>query len=189
MPAHLTSPFKALAATSGSRDKESLFIPLTSAPFLLFPPSWRFYQSRDGGLLFYIVIRPVPPGFHLQLSAGHGKRAKRSPTEGGETRNKENERGGKKRALNERGSEREREKQLCLKCRPNVVEMESVTQFIACWWLRAVWAVSSLWFMDSKWTPAGEKASRGSEPQQGPFWAGARPRVFFRSCQTALHGN
>lgn len=34
----------------------------------------------------------------------------------------------------------------------NVVRMESVTQSIACWWLRAVSAVSSPWFMDTKWT-------------------------------------
>ena len=34
----------------------------------------------------------------------------------------------------------------------NVVRMESVTQSIGCWWLRAVSAVRGEWFMDAKWT-------------------------------------
>ena len=63
---------------------------------------------------------------------------------------------------------------------PNVVRMVSVTQLIACWWLRPLSAVSSPWFMDTKWTPAGKKASWRSERQQGPFF-GSRLRlhVFF----------
>lgn len=43
----------------------------------------------------------------------------------------------------------------------NAVGVESVTQLIACWWLRVVSAVSSPWFMDSRWTPAGSEVGEG----------------------------
>ena len=96
----------------------------------------------------------------------------------------------------------------------NVVRVESVTQLIACWWLRVVSAVSSLWFMDSQWTPAGsEVGKRGrSQPHHRNrasifffFFSAERERErerteregererpglhFSPSCQTALHGN
>lgn len=111
MPAYLTLPFKALATTVGTPDKESPGSTLHTSYlcfFMIFfsPPSWQFYLSRDQLLLFYIVIQPFPSGFHLQLSAGHGKRA-----EGGGRRRKKGMelRRTKKWGLNEPSSEIKRE--------------------------------------------------------------------------------
>lgn len=47
-----------------------------------------------------------------------------------------------------------------------VVRKVSVTQLIACWWLRVVSAVSSSWFMDSRWTPAAREVGRRGRSQR-----------------------
>lgn len=52
----------------------------------------------------------------------------------------------------------------------NVVRMESVTQSIACWWLRAVSAVSSPWFMDTKWTLVSKNQLRVHSSNWALFW-------------------